>query len=112
MTEVIVRSAGKPFAEPGDGPGGIMRPTALGMVVGEHVDKIGFFEPGVEILWKEVEADGIRFALKRKGAAGTSLDEIVRGFKIGCFKIAREYGLIRAGDDMPIFAPGFEVVSR
>lgn len=38
---------------------------------------------------------------------GKSVEEIVRGYKIGCFKIAREYKLITPTDSRPIFGEFF-----
>lgn len=81
--------------------------SPLGLVVSEHVDKIGFFEPGVEVLDKEILPDRIRFTLRIGDDVGKSVEEIVRGYKIGCFKIAREYKLITPADPRPIFGEGF-----
>ena len=38
--------------------------SPLGLVVSEHVDKIGCFEPAVEVLDKEVLPDRIRIVLR------------------------------------------------
>ena len=38
--------------------------SPLGLVVSEHADKIGFFEPVVEVLEKEVLPDRIRIVLR------------------------------------------------
>ena len=81
--------------------------SPLGLVVSEHVDKIGFFEPGVEVLGKEILPDRVRFTLRLGDACGKSLEEIVRGYRIGCFKIAREYRLVTPADPRPIFGEGF-----
>jgi len=109
MVEITVCSAGRSFAEVAhEGDGSLpLRPTALGMVVCEHVDKIGYFEPAVEVVEKELQTDGLRFVLRISPDAPKPIGEIVRGFKIGCFRIAREYGLISADDGLPIFGPGF-----
>jgi len=106
VVEITVLSTGRPFVEE-DG-----RPTAFGMVVCEHVDKIGFFEPSVEVVEKELLCDGIRFALRIGDGLQKPLGEIVRGFKIGCFRIAREYGLVAADDARPIFKPDFEMLTK
>jgi len=106
LHEIVVRSAGRPFAEcveAADGTKSVL-PTALGLVVGEHVDKIGFFERSVEVVEKEVLPDRLRFTLRLSDETAKPVSEIVRGFKIGCFRIAREYGLVSAEDDLPIFA--------
>lgn len=79
--------------------------SPLGLVVAEHVDKIAFFEPSVSVLEKEVRPDRIRFTLLRRGDAQKPLDEIIRGYRIGCFRIAREYHLIAPGDEA-IFLEG------
>lgn len=109
--EITIRTAGRPFDEEFAESDGTLavRLTALGLVISEHVDKIAFFEPSVTVLSKEVGGDSVRFVLRRANAAGKSMDDIVRGFKIGCFKIAREYGLVDVQDAKPIFAPGFEM---
>lgn len=99
VVEVRIKSAGKTF----EGP------SPLGLVVSEHVDKIAYFEPTIEILDKEVDVNGIRFTMRLSDECPKSVDEIVRGFKIGCFKIAREYKLISPDDPTPIFAPDFSV---
>jgi len=111
IVEITVRSAGRPFAEAVYEAGGSspLRPTALGMVVCEHVDKIGYFEPSVEVVEKELKSDCLRFVLRISVDAPKPIAEIVRGFKIGCFRIAREYGLICVDDGLPIFSPGFAV---
>lgn len=81
--------------------------SPLGLVVSEHADKIGFFEPAVEVLDKEVLPDRIRIVLRVADGLTKPLEEIVRGYRIGCFKIAREYGLITPTDPSPIFGEGF-----
>lgn len=109
--EITIRTADRPLDEElteSDGTR-IIRLTALGLVVSEHVDKVAFFEPSVTVLSKEVGGHSVRFVLRRAKAAGKSIDDIVRGFKIGCFKIAREYGLVDARNAKPIFSPGFEM---
>jgi len=50
-----------------------------------------------------VSIDGVRFVLRCRDGMRKSVEEIVRGFRIGCFKVAREYGLVRPQDKMPIF---------
>ena len=77
--------------------------SPLGLVVAEHVDKIGFFEPALAVIDKEVQPDAIRFTLRIIGALHKPLEEILRGYRIGCFRIAREYHLIRPDDPAPIF---------
>ena len=77
--------------------------TPIGLVIAEHVDKIAFFEPSVTVLEKEVLPSALRFTLRLAASASKPLDEIVAGFKIGCFKIAREYGLVTPGDATPLF---------
>ena len=86
--------------------------SPLGLVVSEHVDKIGFFEPGVEVLDKEILPDRVRFTLRMGNDGGKSVEEIVRGYKIGCFKIAREYKLITPADPRPIFGEFFSATVK
>lgn len=86
--------------------------SPLGLVASEHVDKIGFFEPGVEVRDKEILPDRIRFTLRMGNDGGKSVEEIVRGYKIGCFKIAREYKLITPADPRPIFGEGFSATVK
>ena len=81
--------------------------SPLGLVVSEHVDKIGFFEPGVEVLGKEMLPDRVRFTVRLAEERSKPLEEIVRGYRIGCFKIAREYRLVTPADPRPIFGEGF-----
>ena len=101
---IAIKSGGRQFVGP------------LALVVGEHVDKLPLFEPGLRVLDKEVTPDEVRFVLETNRAdrnvrfpGGKSLEEIVRGYKIGCFKIAREYRLISKEDAMPLFAEGCEI---
>lgn len=77
--------------------------SPLGLVVAEHVDKIAFFEPAVTVVDKEVQPDAIRFTLRIIEPLQKPLEEILRGYRIGCFRIAREYRLIRSDDSTPIF---------
>jgi len=93
---VTLRSGGRRFAE-----GGVL--TALGLVVSEHVDKLALFEPAVRVLKKNVTEDAVSFTLDIAENCPKSLDEIVRGYRIGCFRIAREYRLVSPDDPMPIF---------
>lgn len=79
------------------------RPTPLGLIVSEHVDKIGFFEPTVAVVEKELLPDRIRFVLRHDEQMHQRLDEIVRGYRIGCFRIAREYNIVSPADSNPIF---------
>lgn len=53
--------------------------SPLGLVVSEHVDKIGFFEPGVEVRDKEILPDRIRFKLRMGNDGG----EVRRGDRSG-----------------------------
>lgn len=94
---VTVRSGGPRFAE-----GGALTP--LGMVVSEHIDKLALFEPKVRVVEKCVTEDAVSFTLDIAEGGPKSLDEIVRGYRIGCFRIAREYGLIAPDDPTPIFS--------
>lgn len=105
LVEIPANGARFGTFEGGSAAGIVLSP--LGLVVSEHVDKIGFFEPGVEVLDKEVLPDRICFTLRIGEDAGKSVEEIVRGYKIGCFKIAREYKLITPADPQPIFGEGF-----
>lgn len=109
--EVVVKAAGPILGEiVEDAVGGIsVRPTALGLVVSEHVDKIGFFESALEVVEKEILPDAIRFVVRVEGELAKPLEEIVRGYRIGCFKIAREYRLIDPGDPRPLFVEGVSV---
>lgn len=77
--------------------------SPLGLVVAEHIDKIAFFEPGLSVIDKEIQPDALRFALRITGSLQKPLEEILRGYRIGCFRIAREYHLIRPDDSTPIF---------
>ena len=83
--------------------------TPLGLVVSEHIDKIGFFEPSVRVRDKEIAPDRVTFTLLCADTLAKPLEEIVRGFRIGCFRIAREYGLVSPEDPTPIFSEGFAV---
>lgn len=77
--------------------------SPLGLVVAEHVDKIAFFEPAVTVVDKDVQPDAIRFTLRIIDPLQKPLEEILRGYRIGCFRIAREYRLIRPDDSAPLF---------
>ena len=88
--------------------GALLALTPLGLVVSEHVDKLGFFEPSVTVCDKTVLPDRLIFTLRLDDTVQKTLDEIVRGFRIGCFRIAREYKLISPADPTPIFSEGFE----
>ena len=107
--EITVRTSGPTLGEiEEDAVGSIsVRPTALGLVVSEHVDKIGFFEPALEVVEKDLQPDRIRFVVRFAGELTKPLEEVVRGYKIGCFKIAREYRLISPIDPQPLFDAGF-----
>ena len=101
---ITIKSGGRQFVGP------------LALVVGEHIDKLPLFEPGLRVLDKEVTPDEVRFTLETNRAernvrfpGGKPLEEIVRGYKIGCFKIAREYKLISKEDEAPLFAEGCEI---
>lgn len=83
--------------------------TPLGLVVSEHIDKISFFEPAITVCDKTITPDTVTFVLRCADTLEKSLEEVVRGFRIGCFHIAREYKLISTDDPAPIFAEGFEV---
>lgn len=113
LHEIVVWSAGRPFAESVEAADGTFSvvPTPLGLVVGEHVDKIGYFERAVEVVEKEILPDRLRFTLRLSDEATKPVSEIVRGFKVGCFRIAREYGLVSKEDDLPIFAPNDQHIS-
>lgn len=96
---------------PPDGDqGGILSLTPLGLVISEHIDKISFFEPALTVLDKTVEPDRVSFVLRCREPLAKPLDEIIRGFRIGCFHIAREYHLVSPEDPSPIFTDGFEAV--
>lgn len=99
--EIVLRTRPSLGEETAEG----FRFSPLGLVVAEHVDKIAFFEPSVSVLEKEVRPDRIRFTLLRRSDAQKPLDEIIRGYRIGCFRIAREYHLIAPGDEA-IFLEG------
>lgn len=90
-----------------EGSGELPTLTPLGLVVSEHVDKLGFFEPSVTVCDKTVLPDRLVFTLRLDDTVQKTLDEIVRGFRIGCFRIAREYKLITPDDPTSIFAEGF-----
>ena len=92
---ITIKSGGRQFVGP------------LALVVGEHIDKLPLFEPGLRVLDKEVTPEEVRFVVE--GKLNKSLMEIVRGYKIGCFKIAREYKLISKEDAVPLFADGCEI---
>ena len=83
--------------------------TPLGLVISEHIDKISFFEPAIAVCDKTITPDAVTFVLRCDEALAKSLEEVVRGFRIGCFHIAREYKLVSTDDPAPIFAEGFEV---
>lgn len=84
------------------GAGELPRLTPLGLVVAEHVDKLAFMEPGVTVVSKAVRDRELEFTLELAPNCQKAVTEIVRGFKMGCFKIAREYRLIAPGEP-PIF---------
>ena len=92
--EIVLRARRSLGEETAEG----FRFSPLGLVVAEHVDKIAFFEPSISVLEKEVHPDRIHFTLLRHGDFPKPLDEIIRGYRIGCFRIAREYNLITPGD--------------
>lgn len=81
--------------------------TPLGLVISEHIDKIGFFEPAVTVCDKTIAPDAVTFVLRCDEALAKPLEDVVRGFRIGCFRIAREYKLITPDDPTSIFAEGF-----
>lgn len=109
--EIEIPANGNRFGSDEGASGAGIALSPLGLVVSEHVDKIGFFELGVEVLDKEILPDRIRFTLRIGDDAGKSVEEIVRGYKIGCFKIAREYKLITTTDPRPIFGEGFSMAA-
>lgn len=90
-------------------PEALLSLTPLGLVVGEHVDKLGFFEPALTVLDKTLAPDRVTFTLCCADTLAKPLDEIVRGFRIGCFRIAREYRLVSPADPTPVFADGFDL---
>ena len=110
--EVEIPANGNRFGSDEGASGAGIALSPLGLVVSEHVDKIGFFELGVEVLDKEILPDRIRFTLRMENDGGKSVEEIVRGYKIGCFKIAREYKLITPADPQPIFGEGFSATEK
>ncbi len=101
ITVEIVLESGRAFVEDD-------RLSPIGLVVAEHADKIALMEPGVEVVEKEVFPDKIRFVLRLSDAVVKQVEEIVRGYKIGCFRIAREYRLVSPDDSRPIFTACFQ----
>ncbi len=95
-TVEIVLESGRAFVEDD-------RLSPIGLVVSEHVDKIALMEPGVEVVEKEVFPSRIRFVLRLSPTVAKPVEEIARGYRIGCFRIAREYRLVTPGDPRPIF---------
>lgn len=91
-----------------EGSGELPTLTPLGLVVGEHIDKLGFFEPALTVCDKTIESSRLTFTVRCADTLSKPLEEIVRGFRIGCFRIAREYGLVSPEDESPLFADGFE----
>ncbi len=83
--------------------------SSLGLIVSEHVDKLAFLEPGVRVLGKEVRATELRFTLAVGASVTKSPDEIIRGYKIGCFRIAREYQLLSSTHREHIFLPDYQI---
>lgn len=98
MQETVILKTSRRLTE-GDGP--LPSLTPVGLVVSEHVDKLAFLEPGVTVVAKTVRERELEFVLDR-GPVAKPLAEIVRGFRIGCFKIAREYRLVAPGEP-PLF---------
>ena len=82
---------------------------ALALVIGEHVDKLSFYEPNLTVVEKEVTLESVRFLFMVDGKLTKTIEEIIRGYKIGVFKIAREYGLVSKSDREPIFASSFTI---
>jgi len=109
VVEITLHTS-RPLCEESAAP--LSRLTPLGLVVSEHADKIGFFEPAVEIIDKEISAHAVRITLRVAGTLEKPVGEIVRGFKVGCFKIAREYGLISPKDKTPIFLGSYVQVAQ
>ncbi len=102
MVEITLHTTGRKFMADG-----VLTP--LGLVVSEHIDKLAFLEPGVQIVSKEVTERALRFSLRLSDSVAKSLDEIIYGYKIGCFRRAREYNLISPKDPTSIFQPDYEV---
>ena len=98
MEETVVLKTNRKLTE-GDGP--LPSLTPIGLVVSEHVDKLAYLEPGVTVLAKTVREQELEFVLDR-GPVAKPLAEIIRGFRIGCFKIAREYRIVSPGEP-PLF---------
>jgi len=51
-----------------------------------------------------VTDDAVTLTLDMDEGCAKSLNEIVRGYRIGCFRIAREYGLVAPDDPTRIFS--------
>ncbi len=83
--------------------------SPLGLIVSEHVDKLAFLEPGVRVVGKEVTATELRFTLAPGASVTKLLDEIIRGYKIGCFRIAWEYQLLSSAHSEHIFLPDCQI---
>ena len=99
MEETVVLKTSRMLTEGGEG---LPTLTPIGLVISEHVDKLAVLEPGVTVIDKAVRERELEFVLDRGHAPVKPLAEIVRGFKIGCFRIAREYHLVSPGEP-PLF---------
>ena len=99
MKKTVVLKTSKKLTV-GEGP--VPALTPIGLVVSEHVDKLAFLEPGVAVIAKTVRERELEFVLDLGSATSKPLEEIVRGFRIGCFRIAREYHLVSPGEP-PLF---------
>jgi len=92
------------------GPPGEMVLSPLGEAIACHVDRLPEFSPELEVLAKRVMPDHLHLVLRVRRRLAKPLGEHLRGFKIGCTKIARAFGCsgIDAGArGGGLFADGF-----
>lgn len=76
------------------GPPGEIELTRLGKAVEAHVRRIAEFSPEIEVIAARVMPDHLHVVLRVRRQLKKPLGEHLRGFKIGCTKLARELGAI------------------
>jgi len=74
------------------GPPGDIELSPLGGAVEAHVRRIPEFSPEIEVLAARVMPDHLHVVLRVRRRLSKPLGEQLRGFKIGCTKLARELG--------------------
>jgi len=74
------------------GPPGEIELSPLGKAVESHVRRINEFSPEIEVMAVRVMPDHVHVVLKVRRRLKKPLGEHLRGFKIGCTKLARQLG--------------------